>query len=119
MDFEFAWTLVVIPVFLGFAAWSAWAAGTGRLKRNLWIGYKAPWLNESDWAWREGHRAATRISIIAAIFVTICSGVEALLWAFGVSPQELIGVLFVVTLVCVGSPAAVASRAAYRAESVR
>lgn len=38
-----------------------WAAASGRLRRNQWVGIRLPSTMRSDRAWVAGHRAALRL----------------------------------------------------------
>ena len=54
--------MAVIFAFLSFVLVVVdWAAATGRLRRNQWVGIRIPSTMRSDQGWVAGHRAALRL----------------------------------------------------------
>ena len=59
--------MAVTFAFLAFVLIAVdWAAASGRLARNQWVGIRIPSTMRSDRAWVAGHRAALRLMPLQA-----------------------------------------------------
>ncbi len=92
-----------------------WAAARGRLRRNQFVGIRAPSTMRSDRAWIAGHRAALRLTPVHLV-----TGVSLLIGVFSaqtVAGLNLVGVCGAIVFVAVALfTAIVAGRAAKAAE---
>jgi p-aminobenzoyl-glutamate transporter AbgT len=92
-----------------------WAAASGRLRRNQWVGIRIPSTMRSDRAWVAGHRAALRLMPLHLL--TGVGLLLAVLSAQTVEGVHLVGIggaaVFVVVAVIT---AVVAGRAAKASE---
>jgi p-aminobenzoyl-glutamate transporter AbgT len=92
-----------------------WAAASGRLRRNQWVGIRIPSTMRSDRAWVAGHQAALRLMPLHLL--TGVGLLLAVLSAPTVEGVHLVGILgAAVFLVVAVITAIVAGRAAKAAE---
>lgn len=90
-----------------------WAAATGRVRRNQWVGIRTPSTMRSDRAWVAGHQAALRLMPLHLL--TGVGLLLAVLSAQTVEGVHLIGIggaaVFVVVAVITGIVAGRAAKA--------
>jgi hypothetical protein len=59
--------MAVTFAFLAFVLIAVdWAAASGRLRRNQWVGIRIPSTMRSDHAWIAGHRVALLVAVLCA-----------------------------------------------------
>jgi uncharacterized membrane protein len=106
--------MAVTFAFLAFVLIAVdWAAASGRLRRNQWVGIRIPSTMRDDRAWVAGHRAALRLMPLHLL--TGVALVIAVLCAPTVGGVHLVGiggaVVFVVVAVVTGIMAGRAAKA--------
>lgn len=86
-----AFVTIICAVFVA----TAWAAGTGRLKRNQLVGIRTPASMRSDQAWVAAHRAALRLTPLYLLIgaVVAIALVSAVATAASPGPVILIGAI--------------------------
>jgi uncharacterized membrane protein len=100
-----------------------WAAATGRLRRNHWVGIRIPSTMRSDRAWVAGHRAALRLMplhlltgvglLLAVLSAQTVDGVHLI----GIGGAAVFVVVAVITAIVAGRAAKAVEGDSNRTES--
>ncbi len=81
----------------------AWAARTGRLKYNHWVGIRTAAVMRSERAWLAGHRSAAPMMFLAALGPVVGGALLPFLSGGTVTVVALISVLWVLVLLALGA----------------
>ena len=88
-----------------------WAAASGRLRRNQWVGIRTPSTMRGDQAWVAGHRAALRLmplhllTGIALVVAVLCAPTVGTVHLVGIGGAAVFVVVAVVTGIIAGRAA--------------
>jgi hypothetical protein len=104
--------MAITFAFLAFVLIAVdWAAASGRLRRNHWVGIRIPSTMRSDQAWVAGHRAALRLmplhlsTGIALLVAVLCAPTVGSVHLVGIGGAAVFVVVAVVTSIIAGRAA--------------
>ena len=104
--------MAVTFAFLAFVLIAVdWAAASGRLRRNQWVGIRTPSTMRGDQAWVAGHRAALRLmplhllTGIALVVAVLCAPTVGTVHLVGIGGAAVFVVVAAVTGIIAGRAA--------------
>ena len=104
--------MAVTFAFLAFVLIAVdWAAASGRLRRNQWVGIRIPSTMRSDRAWVGGHRAGLRLmplhlsTGVALLVAVLCAPTVGSVHLVGIGGAAVFVVVAVVTGIVAGRAA--------------
>lgn len=116
MNSELTTFAIVFPLLGLLIAVVCQLAGSGRLKRNAFVGIRLPSVMASDEAWRAGHRAVVQLAWFA-FFAMFIVAILAFVIGTPATISAGAGVIIVVLIVDLLLAVLLATRAARRADN--